>query len=286
MAINETATWISAFGAAALFLLPACDSGGDASESSGSTGGTTTGVVDPSGSSTSGVDPSATSSTSTTTVDPTEATSSTTADESSSSSGGSSSTGEPVDCVDEDIGSAVGQEVVVGQNEGQGDDFSLRYCSGGAGSSTVGTDTVGPDDTGDPTDPTGMSSATSGVGSTTGGLDGEGDDFVVSWTPPSTGPFTIDTFGSGIDTVLTVVQPECGATRGECNDDCNGLESGLVYEATEGETVYIVIEGYGGRQGEFQLNIAEGGELECGGIGSTGEIPDTDGGMTSVGTSP
>ena len=47
--------------------------------------------------------------------------------------------------------------------------------------------------------------------------------------------------------MLTVVEPVCGASRGECNDDCNGLESGLVFEATEGETVFIVIEGYGGR---------------------------------------
>lgn len=265
----------------AVLLLPACDSGGDGTESSGSTGGTTTGVVDPPGSSTSGVDPSATSST--TTVDPPATSTSTTED--GSSSGGSSSTGEPGDCVDEDIGSAVGQEVVTGQNEGQGDDFSLRYCDGGVGSTTGPGPGPGPDDTGDPTDPTGMTSGGTSFG-TTGGPGDSGDDFVVSWTPPATGPFTIDTFGSGIDTVLTVVEPVCGAARGECNDDCNGLESGVVFEATEGETVFIVIEGYGGRQGEFQLNITEGGDLECGGVGSTGELPDTDGEMTTVGTSP
>ena len=121
-------------------------------------------------------------------------------------------------------------------------------------------------------------------GGTTGDSGDSGDDYVVSWTPPGSGPFVIDTFGSGIDTVLSVVAPECGASRGDCNDDCEGFESGLIYEATEGETVYIVIEGYSGRQGTFVLNIAEGDALECGGFDTDGPMTSSTSAGTSVGT--
>lgn len=287
MAFQTSSSLLVALGAATLLLLPACDSVVDADDTGGTTGGATSG-------STSG--PPATSSTtlpatSSTTVSP--GTSSTGEDMTGSSSSatttdGSSSTGEPGDCVDEDIGDAVGDEVASGTNDGQGDDFVLRYCDGGFGSSTS-AGTVGPDDTGGggeaTTDPTGE--GTTGVGSgTTGGSDESGDDYVVSWTPPSSGPFVIDTFDSGIDTVLSMVAPECGASRGDCNDDCDGLESGLVYEATEGETVFIVIEGYSGRQGTFVLNIAEGEGLECGGFDTDGPMTSSTSAGTSAGTSP
>ncbi len=187
--------------------------------------------------------------------------------------------------MDEDIGDAVGEEVASGTNDGQGDDFSLRYCDG-ASTSTSTTDpttvsTSGPDDTG------GGGGATTGVGGgTTGDFGDGGDDYVVSWTPPSSGPFVLDTFGSGIDTVLSVVAPGCGAPAVDCNDDCDGFEAGLLYEATEGETVFIVIEGYSGRQGSFVLNIAEGEDLECGGFDTDGPMGSSTSVGTSVGTSP
>ena len=159
-----------------------------------------------------------------------------------------------------------------------GDDFQLRYCDGGV-STTGGGDGGGDAGT---TDPTGMSTS---VGSTTGGMDGDGDDYVVSWTAPSSGTFVIDTFGSSIDTVLSVVPPRCGASRAVCNDDCEDLQSAVVYEATEGEVVYIVIEGYSGRRGSFVLNIAEGGVLECEGGTSSGGF-ESEGMTTGMGTSP
>ncbi len=268
---------LAAVGASVL-LLAACDpavSGGDETGSTTGDPGTTT-SIDPS---TTG-DPPATSSTTTPTPE-TSSSSSTTASESSSSS----STGEPGDCVDEDIESAVGAEVVTGSNVGLSDDFGLRFCDGGVGSTT----TAGSE--------TGVATSvgtvgTSGVGDTgdtfgtTGGSAGDGGDFVVSWTPPSSGPFVIDTSGSDMDTVLTVVAPECGAMSSDCNDDCEGLRSGLIYEATEGETVYIVIEGYSGRRGSFVLNIAEGDALECDFGGSSTGGFDTEGSTTSAGTSP
>lgn len=294
MASRTSSSLFVALGAAALILLPACDPAGGSDDTGGTTGGTES-------DSTSG-----TPATSSTTVPATSSStgpgSSSTGEDTTSSTTsdteGSSSTGEPGDCVDEDIGQAIGAGVASGTNDGQGDDFVLRYCDGGFESSTSAS-TTGPDDTGggggttiDPSGgTTGFGGSTTGGfgGSTTGGFDDSGDDYVVSWTPPSTGPFVLDTFGSGIDTVLSVVAPKCGASRGDCNDDCDGLESGLIYEATEGETVYIVIEGYSGRQGSFVLNIAEGGDLECGGFGTSSGGFDTDGPMTtstSAGTSP
>lgn len=298
MASRTSSSLLVALSAATLLLLPACDSAVDVDDTGGTTGGTTSESTSGPPATSSTTVPATSSSTdpSTTTVSPGSSTGSTGEEMTTSTSDteGSSSTGEPGDCVDEDIGEAIGAGVASGTNDGQGDDFVLRYCDGGFESSTSAS-TTGPDDTGGgggtTVDPPG--STTGAGGGTTGGFDDSGDDYVVSWTPPSSGPFVLDTFGSGIDTVLSVVAPKCGASRGDCNDDCDGLESGLIYEATEGETVFIVIEGYSGRQGTFVLNIAEGGDLECGGFGTSSGGFDTDGPMTSstsagtsVGTSP
>lgn len=286
MAFQTFSSILLALGATTLLLLPACDSAVDLDDTSGTTGDSSTSGPG----ATSSTTVPATSSTTqpgTTTVSP--GSSSTGEDMTSSTSDStdaSSSTGEPEDCVDEDIEDAVGKGVASGTNDGQGDDFALRYCDGGIGSSTS-AGTVGPDDSGGGEGTTDPSEGTTGMGSgTTGGFGDSGDDYVVSWTPPSSGPFVIDTFGSGIDTVLSVVSPECGASKGDCNDDCDGVESGLVYEATQGETVFIVIEGYSGRQGTFVLNIAQGEALECGGFDTDGPMTSSTSAGTSAGTSP
>ena len=306
MAIVKTSPLFAAVGAASLFVLTACDPSGGGGGESSSTSGTTSDDPD----TTTGVDPSTSGSSgsSSTTFPPTSASStgpapgtgSSTTDESTSSGGSDSSStgGEPTDCVDEDIGSAVGDEVASGTNVGQGDDFQLRFCfgdwggSGGAtsgfgdtgdtfgGTSFGGTDTFvsgtggstfgGTDSFGE----TGFGT-TSGFG-TTGEWDPDGDDYVIEWTPPESGEYVIDTFGSPMDTVLSVVPPRCGSSARLCNDDCQSLESGVIYDATEGETVYIVVEGYAGRDGSFVVNITPGSDLECGYYGS-----DTEGGVTT-----
>ncbi len=302
------------FAAAALFLVPACDSGGSGDTDGGSTSSTTTTTTSPpTTTATTGTPPGSTSSSTTDDSGSTtggSSTSGSTTDDSTSTTGGSSSTtdapgstgssssstGEaPSDCVDEDIFDAVGEDVASGQNDGQGDDFSLRFCfggpGGGGGATSFGSDTdafettgvvatTGFGDTGSFGTSGGSTSGfgtdgfgTDGFGST-GGF-GDGDDYVISWTPPSTGPFVIDTVGSTMDTVLSVVPPKCGASRTVCNDDCNTLESGLIFEATEDETVYIVVEGYAGGSGTFTLNITEGDDLDCEFFGG-----DTDGSST------
>lgn len=287
MADSLVSTGFVAFAATSLLFLAACDPAvGDSEGSSSSTGGPSTSTSDPqtSGppmtSSTTTSDPPMTSST-------TDAPTTTSTDSSSTSdTGSSSSTGVEGDCVDEDIGSAVGSGLASGSNEDQGDDFQLRYCDGGASTSSTSAGT-------DPSESGTTGLGTTGGFGTTGFADtgnfgttgdfGDGDDYVISWSPPAAGQYIIDTFGSDIDTVLSVVPPECGSSSTVCNDDCNDLQSGLVYEASEGETVYVVVEGYGGRRGSFVLNITESSELECDSYGtSTGGSTTTFG--TSVGT--
>jgi hypothetical protein len=210
-------------------------------------------------------------------------------------------TGNPGDCVDEDIAGAVGKQVANGNTANAGDDFPLFTCSGGGGSTSdwgsgfvsfVGSDDgmtfiVPPDTDG------GGGSSGSGGWDTSGGVvtsfgdtgvwessGGEytGDDYVIEWTPPESMAYTLSLQGSSFDTLLAVAPPECGAETFVCNDDCYGVDSALVFDATQGETVYIVVTGYQGQTGNFVLHIFEGGGLDCGG-GDT----DTD---TATDTSP
>ena len=75
---------------------------------------------------------------------------------------------------------------------------------------------------------------------------------------------------STFDTVLGVFPPMCGSSDLVCNDDCIGLQSALEYTVAEGETVFIVVEGYSGQTGDFTLSIVENRNLACGPGGTTG----------------
>jgi hypothetical protein len=70
--------------------------------------------------------------------------------------------------------------------------------------------------------------------------------------------------------VLGVFPPECGSTEHACNDDCFDLQSAVSYTANAGETVFVVIEGYGGNTGDITLSISQDRALECFSGGSTG----------------
>lgn len=179
--------------------------------------------------------------------------------ESSSSSSDSGTTG-AADCVDEDIRMAVGAAVASGSTRGRGDDFDWENCFGGAESGGfIDRPDVGATDGN--TEPGPFSSKRGGA--TLGGKKPTGDDYVIAWTPPSTAPYVLSLEGSSYDTVLSVHAPECGSTGDACNDDCYDVQSGLVYDATMGETVFIVIDGYGGDVGDFSLSITEGSDPVC-----------------------
>ena len=179
-------------------------------------------------------------------------------------------TGQVAACVDQNLGSMVGNNVAMGNTAGAGDDFGS--CNGGSGSTTAGWDTGfssgGSLDSGGFV--TGGDGGTFGsataAGTTTGG-GGSGEDYVIQWTAPSAGEWAFSLEGSDFDTVLGVHPPMCGSEATECNDDCFSLESGLSLQLADGETVFIVIDGFSGATGSFTLSIEEG-DVMCGGTGS------------------
>ena len=91
----------------------------------------------------------------------------------------------------------------------------------------------------------------------------------MSWTPPDTGSYLISLQGSTYDTWLMITPPACGAEPYACNDDCFGLQSGIVFDATMGDTVFIVIDGFAGYRGSFELAITEAEQPSCGYYGDT-----------------
>jgi hypothetical protein len=91
-------------------------------------------------------------------------------------------------------------------------------------------------------------------GSCTGGA---GPDVGLTWTAPSNGMFVLDTFGSAFDTVLTVYDgATCSGTELACNDDEGGAQSEVTLALSAGQTITIVVDGYGGAaSGDFVLHI-------------------------------
>jgi hypothetical protein len=85
-----------------------------------------------------------------------------------------------------------------------------------------------------------------------------------SWTAPSAGTVTIDTCGSGIDTVLGVYRGNAfPLTTVVANDDAVGgicasssTHSRVVFSTAAGVTHRIAVAGYNGATGYFTLNLA------------------------------
>lgn len=81
-------------------------------------------------------------------------------------------------------------------------------------------------------------------------------DVTVGWTVPSSGTWVIDTAGSDFDTVLYVTDG-CDGAELACNDDADGLQSRVTVEATAGQSLIVVVDGFGsGDEGAFVLNIS------------------------------
>ncbi|MCB9741373.1 MAG: hypothetical protein H6741_08030 [Alphaproteobacteria bacterium] len=84
-----------------------------------------------------------------------------------------------------------------------------------------------------------------------------------SWTAPSTATYQIDSVNSDFDTVLGVFGPPADpmacVNGGElaCNDDFDGLQSGVIIDVIAGESYYITVMGYGGGTGNIVVNINE-----------------------------
>lgn len=84
-------------------------------------------------------------------------------------------------------------------------------------------------------------------------------DASYTWTAPSTGSFVFDTMGSGFDTILEIRRYNDNVSLG-CNDDSSGtLQSSVSLSLSAGQTVLVVIDGYGSATGTYRLNVNGGG---------------------------
>jgi hypothetical protein len=109
----------------------------------------------------------------------------------------------------------------------------------------------------------------------TGTTDGEQNDLLVpcmkfdsvdlefSWTAPYAGTFQVDTYGSTYDTALMVLATDCDGEQLACNDDIGTPQSALLVTLEAGETVLVVLDGFGGAKGDFTLNISEAAPGDC-----------------------
>src|SRR5882724_3922069 len=117
-----------------------------------------------------------------------------------------------------------------------------------------------------------FSGATSGSSSLAGscGSSGGSPERVFQWTAAVSGTATIQTCGAGttFDTVLYVRSGACASGSevvSGCNDDACANASGLNRASrvtpmvTAGQTYFIVVDGYGGAQGNFSLTVTPPG---------------------------
>lgn len=88
-----------------------------------------------------------------------------------------------------------------------------------------------------------------------GGLLGE--DRAYTWTAPSTGLWTFDTFGSAADTVLHAhLGSACTVDEFDCNDDTFGFQSRLDLDLVAGTPITIVVDSYDDvSAGTFTLRV-------------------------------
>jgi hypothetical protein len=84
-----------------------------------------------------------------------------------------------------------------------------------------------------------------------------GPDLTWWWTAPATGIYEISTVGSDFDTVLAVLDATCDGIELACDDDGGGDGQAVVtLAATGGQTYVILLDGFGGATGNYQLSIA------------------------------
>ena len=98
-------------------------------------------------------------------------------------------------------------------------------------------------------------------------------DVVYSYTPAATDTLVVSLCGSAYDTKMYVY--ENTYTPGSpyaCNDDYCDYQSEISFmEVTGGNTYYIVVDGYGGDAGDYDLNVFEWTDpLACG----PGDVPE------------
>jgi hypothetical protein len=83
---------------------------------------------------------------------------------------------------------------------------------------------------------------------------GDTNDVWHTFTPTSTGYFSISLCGSTFDTTL-VVFDGCGGIELACDDDYCDFQSEVTMNVTEANTYYIRVAGYDGETGDYTLTV-------------------------------
>ena len=96
------------------------------------------------------------------------------------------------------------------------------------------------------------------------------EEVVYSWTANAAGCATIDTMGSGADTVMEVFDgcPTDGGTSVGCNDDIGGgdYDSILEMDVTSGDKLFIALQKYSSSSNsDYMLNISIDTQYNCDG---------------------
>ena len=78
-----------------------------------------------------------------------------------------------------------------------------------------------------------------------------------TWTAPAAGEYLFSTAGSTFDTVMTL-RTSCTGPELACDDDSAGAQDSLIRRTmTAGQSVLIVIDGFGASTGAFVLDIIQ-----------------------------
>ncbi len=85
-------------------------------------------------------------------------------------------------------------------------------------------------------------------------------DVAYQWTAPAAGTYRFDTEGSELDSVLYARLGACDGPELDCNDDIDAegenYQSELSLDLEADEVVFLIVDGWGFREGAFQLNIS------------------------------
>ncbi|HEU6445030.1 MAG TPA: PASTA domain-containing protein [Gaiellaceae bacterium] len=113
------------------------------------------------------------------------------------------------------------------------------------------------------------------------------------WTAPAGGEATVDTCGSAFDTLLAVYTGSAvnALTEVGSNDDECGLQSRVVFAATEGTTYRIAVDGLDAETGIFQvqLRLAPPNDSFANAVevsGDQGSVPGTNAGASNEADEP
>ncbi|MGK4007579.1 MXAN_6577-like cysteine-rich protein [Sorangium sp. So ce1036] len=87
---------------------------------------------------------------------------------------------------------------------------------------------------------------------------GDGPEVTYSFTAPERALYTFDTFGSSFDTVLYLHDGTCDGPSLGCDDDTSDAQSQVRVLLDEGQTVVVVVDGYGSSSsGPFSLGVSQ-----------------------------